>query len=754
MQKVQHEKKQKIMFSICMLIGFFVVQKVPIAFANISVTSSGVGGVGGFPIALTSANTVYQLDEDISCNTSCFTVKASNVTLDLNGHTVTFGTANNPGLLNTGMESWIDINTLLNWTVLDGNITQRTAQVWGNYDAELSAVSRIKSDPVTLNPNQTYVYYSMIKGSLADSCTTSLMNNSDDSILASTVINSSLLNRAFSMGGGTINALENNYKVTGSSPVLAYLQIDCTGSSIKRLHIADIKPANHFFLTSNNYRNTSLYPDLADNLFGGTSTGLIIRNGTINQGAGNGVKSAAVYSTAVSNISNVNFNMTGNNTSAMTLGSLFSLDSVSINTSSILNFNRMHAPGSLDFTTAAVGNIEIKNSTFLNDPEQAIRIYNSFLLDSDTHTTSVHNNLIRNREQVTEGYAIVLSGVGNVAIYDNDINPYNGRGILIDAVANRSGYLDGTKNVTIRDNIIQNIHELVTPEFSTDMLEAVAIRVRDWGGTDPPEGHRNLKIYGNTISVYADAGGTHRSYGMNITSSSSNTSAEIYDNVMTASLNSSGGSDWEASCFALQGVDMSLGGSINIHNNICMGNIGVRFGGNDGFGVSGVNFFGNDITANKAVIEHYNYQGPFNSNNIYCNKLTQTSPSGYIVNFESPGSTIPSVSSQFISNNLIVNAGLATVFTNQNYASGEIFCGNGIVSVSGGGSVGMATGACQNGFTGCYSSAGLSVATTYSISSFVSLVSNWLSVGTNYLDLNFDSIINTKDLGIMMSKWQ
>ncbi len=47
------------------------------------------------------------------------------------------------------------------------------------------------------------------------------------------------------------------------------------------------------------------------------------------------------------------------------------------------------------------------------------------------------------------------------------------------------------------------------------------------------------------------------------------------------------------------------------------------------------------------------------------------------------------------------------------------------------------------------SSAGLA----YSISNFTTLVSNWLHV-ENISDINFDNVVNTKDLGIMMSKWQ
>lgn len=42
----------------------------------------------------------------------------------------------------------------------------------------------------------------------------------------------------------------------------------------------------------------------------------------------------------------------------------------------------------------------------------------------------------------------------------------------------------------------------------------------------------------------------------------------------------------------------------------------------------------------------------------------------------------------------------------------------------------------------------------YEISNFLSLISKWLNFGSNSVNLNNDEIVNTRDLGIMMSKWQ
>ncbi len=43
---------------------------------------------------------------------------------------------------------------------------------------------------------------------------------------------------------------------------------------------------------------------------------------------------------------------------------------------------------------------------------------------------------------------------------------------------------------------------------------------------------------------------------------------------------------------------------------------------------------------------------------------------------------------------------------------------------------------------------------TYSLANFISLVNHWLGVGDSNSDVNNDGIVNTRDLGIMMSNWR
>jgi len=683
---------------------FFMLSSEVLALTDI--TATGIAG-SGFPVALTTAGETYQLTENISCGTTCFTTKASNITVDLNTFTATFGADNNPGVSDTGMEAWTDSSTLANWTMLSGTVAQSSAIQWGDYAATLSPTASIKSDTVTLNAGQTYVYYAVVRGASTDSYVVSLNRASDDEVLATASISGALLERGFSMADGVIPATENEYKPVENVDV--YLKITCSGAANKVLHVADIRPAKHYFLINSSYYQSVLTPDIASSFFSTAITGLTITNGTIAQGAGGAVKSAALYMSASDglNVNNVTITLSGNNTTGIRAAGSVTLDTISTNTTSILNFNRMHPPATFDLIPAATGAIEVSGCTLLNDPEMSIRMVYGYLLDTDTHTTSIHDNLIRGKEQVTEGYAIALSSIGNATIYNNDINPYSGRGILVDASSGAAGYISGSKNVTIRDNTIQNIHEFPNVEYGATALEAVAIRIRDWGGTNPVQGHRNLKIYENTISVYVDSTTTHRSYGINTSTKSAVSDIEIYDNTITAALNSSGGADWEAVAIAMQNIDMPEGGVFTVRNNVISGNIGFRFGGNDGAPVKGVSIYSNTIATDKAALHYDGYLGPFSDNSIYCNAIENTATDGHIVYF---ADGTPTVSNQYFSNNLFTNANSSgyEVFTTKDYSASALFCGSGTVDVTGGGSIGSASAPCQDGATGCYSSAGLS----------------------------------------------
>ncbi|MCK9379302.1 MAG: hypothetical protein M0P97_04140, partial [Candidatus Moranbacteria bacterium] len=42
---------------------------------------------------------------------------------------------------------------------------------------------------------------------------------------------------------------------------------------------------------------------------------------------------------------------------------------------------------------------------------------------------------------------------------------------------------------------------------------------------------------------------------------------------------------------------------------------------------------------------------------------------------------------------------------------------------------------------------------TYTLTNFISAITNWLQIGNETSDVNSDGVVNTRDLGVMMSGW-
>lgn len=651
-----------------------------------------------FPMDLTTNGETYQLSENITCPTTCFVASGDNMIIDLNGHTVTFGNSNNPGVSNTDFETWTNETTITGWTQLAGTSTRTAAIQWGNYDAVLSATASIQSPTVTLAANQTYLPYIVVKGASSDSVTVTLHKASDNSVLLTNTITDVLLDRAFAMTDGALQTTELEYKPSVATDV--YLKITCSGTSTKRLFVADIPPARHYAVASYGSQNTSLFPDLAGHTFGNAEN-IIITGGTIAQGAGNAVKSAAMYfDWCTPTVSNITATMTGNNTAFIAQnGSALVVDNVDTDTSSKLMFNRMHPTACIDLgDVTGVTGVEIKNSTFRNDPEMVIRSYGS-LNSGDGGAAAIHHNNFLNKEQSTEGYGVALSGAYGFNIYSNNFTPVRGRGILLDAVG--YGNVDGTQHVTIQNNIF-TVSEKQNAEYGPDSLEAVAIRVRNWGGAS--EEHSNLLITGNTITATTDASGVHGAYGINITASASNDDILVENNVITVSQT---GQHFAAGV-AFQNENTTAPGRSEIrYNTITTNDIGIKFGGNDGANSNGADIHHNVITSSgSGAIWFYEYVAGTQQNNaIYCNQISYTGTAADEYLFRVDGV----LSANTIDYNLLTNgnSGGYEVMSNSDDSTGVLFFGNGTIDVYGGGSVGFPV-AATNGTENCWSTAGAS----------------------------------------------
>ncbi|NTV50322.1 MAG: right-handed parallel beta-helix repeat-containing protein [Geobacteraceae bacterium] len=564
------------------------------------------------PIAIT-ANTTLQ--DDYVCDTTCFIVKGNNITLDFNGHTATFGNGNVATVANDTFSNWIDGSTPTNWTLISGTATKTASKFpFGSWDAVISATASLKSTTFTLRGGKTYLGFAFAQGASTDSYLIELKKASDNSVLFAKTVTGDYLNRGYADAGDL--DLLRQYKPTVDTAV--YLQLTGFGTSPKTIGMISIKPAYDYGVVQDSYQKTTSYePDGPD--YYGAANDVTIINGTISQGVGNGVRSNGIrYIGTNWVISNMTINMNGINTHGIDCFYCISptVTNSNINSTSLSVFNRMHGTGGMSFSMSK-GSHTITNNNISNVPQYGIFYYSCYA-GNESVTSLISGNSISQNETVTEGYAIGISGVLNTTIDNNNITPIKGRGILVDAASgcNSPTPEKGTKNVTISNNNILGLYETRNAEYDEAGLEVVGIRIRNWGSSIGR--HENLIVKNNTITASTDVKGAHRAYGININASSATDNIAIHDNKITVSASGTGK---DANALSLQTVDMTTGGTLDIHHNtFTSSHQAVRFGGNDGSSVKGVTLRSNTLvqtgTPTVAPIEYGYWIGPETGNSL------------------------------------------------------------------------------------------------------------------------------------------
>lgn len=529
------------------------------------------------PMLITSSTVI---DRDLEFDSTAFVIKGSNIVLDLGGRTVKFNNGNFSGVPNRDFEEWSG-NSPISWNVTSGSPSPTAAIYFGTYDLSFPSGGSIQSSPVGLKGGKTYLAFAFVKGPEGGAATLRVRRASDGVLLAEKTMSSSWLSRGYASGGSA----DGDLRYKSASDISVILELICSGGSGFRVGMVDIKPAFDYGVTGENYHNAIYHPDINPSWFNGATDNITIKNGKLIQGSGQGVRCAGIrFPGKKWKIENVIIEMNGINTDGI-LGSYpeaASIQSSTIQSTSISVFNRMHGTGGikLDYPTGAT---IISDNTLDGMPQMGMWIYGC-IRDARETSVQITGNRIKQRELVTEGYAIGLSGISNFEIANNLIQPYQGRGILLDAESGCSGGSNGTLNGSIHDNQILNVHEVRNPEYDLSGLECAGLRIRNGGSAT--QAHKNIRVYRNTISGYTDAERVRRIFGINLTVSAPEDSIEIYQNEISITAS---GAERSASAIAFQNSDLTKGNSVRIHNNTLATNGAIlQFGGNDGESAKGL----------------------------------------------------------------------------------------------------------------------------------------------------------------------
>ena len=181
--------KARVSVRIIIMCGAAMLGSAGVTLADVTLNQAAVGNG---PYYLNQANTTYVLTENVSCTGTAFVVAASNVSLNLNGHTVTFGTSASTGTGPKGFANPPGYGTVARWN--SSNITNFTGgsnpKAYGGTFIQGAARTNGTNTSVANGPMGVH----LANGGEVYSCTVTVFGNNG---------------RAFYLEGGNVNIHDN-----------------------------------------------------------------------------------------------------------------------------------------------------------------------------------------------------------------------------------------------------------------------------------------------------------------------------------------------------------------------------------------------------------------------------------------------------------------------------------------------------------------------------------------------------------------
>ena len=546
------------------------------AAATISITDSGGSAIsvdanwlqqhGPAPYYLDQTGVTYILQTDVTVDGGAFVVSAPNVTLDLNGHTITYDNSQPITVTNGGFESGSSPTDIPGWDVSQAPNAKRVAAwngMWGNWMLELpnvTAQESVFSSAITV-PVANVEYAASITptgNSYSTTVTLSVIDTVTSAVLGQS--NSDDPSRGFSP--------VVKFTPTTTNPVR--LRVDVTpqtgGSDTVSLDYASLTRAENYGVAQ---------------WHGWSCPNLTIKNGEIDQGQARGFASSPIFYGADSlTVDSVTLTASGmdtpmiqahwiNNLTVKYSTLVGSLDRIS---------NRMLLIGAIN-AMQATGAITILHNTISGSMDTGISFCRNGG-DVNYNPVVIKDNDIRINTLSTDGYGIVFTLAYNFEIAYNTIIPVNGRGILLDGIK-----VDGS----VHDNWVE-AREVPNLEYNSNSMEATALRFRDWGSEVS-----NITVANNTFIGYTGLGGDWACAGARITVKNpgginNNANIVFTNNLFKAIVTSNDpnlGQPFHSQAWALTLSNIAAGTGIKFVGNTLESNAtSLNIGDNDSFGTA------------------------------------------------------------------------------------------------------------------------------------------------------------------------
>lgn len=491
-------------------------------------SSQSISPIVGTAVAscgkLTQANTTYTLVNDVTSEGTCFVIAAKNVTLDLNGHTITYDNLAPVTVPNGSFE--LDLTD--NWDITNApnasrSIGQYVGATVSKYDGDytlrfslpFAGAQYVRSQQVTLAANTTYSISAMFRNSGNNDAVNPYTGGVRDSLTMKIELegrySSSIKN------GVTWRGFEftNFTYTTGASPENHIIRItvdNVSAAAIGYVYVDDIK-----ILKTPSYGvQVGVLPSIWGN-------GAVVKNGTIVQGQGNGFASHAIYVAAINYADGgFNFNnltLTTQGVNSKIIAGLFAYDSLIHH--NVINHNVITVKSRDNLDGAAIHfpyatnsyNTRIYNNTFNTGPQTAISLAHQV----GAVLNEVSHNAITLQSRYTNDFAIGASGA---LVHNNTINCGSGsnacRGIWIGGT--------GTK---VYDNIVTVQALRTNQEYNG--CEA--------GGTYAMQAEyeaSGVEVYGNTVTAITGSGVCEAAALRLNSAYDGSATINIHDNIFTA----------------------------------------------------------------------------------------------------------------------------------------------------------------------------------------------------------------------------
>ena len=519
---------------------------------SVYASTANISQSSGFPYYCNTADRKYTLTEDITANGTAIAIIASNVSIDLNGHTITYNNATPRSISNASFETgsggaatgWDFTNAanaaryagtyLLN-QVYDGSYSLKFSTTTGNEYVDSSGT-------VTLEANTTYSLSAMFEyGANGDS-------NPGVTAYVQLRGTGGEATREVSLSTGNNRGIQHKEYVftTGGSAETYTVRVGITGhaSSTKPVYVDDIKvqrTRTYGIATQVRNYNTENYTDISTL---GTGTNATITNGVITQGSDGATWGHGVFMHEIGGVSIHDVDVTVNGANASAIYAL----NQSATTCSVGNCTLTGNTRTITSRDAYDGCVlkgvwgAITNNSIANGCHAGI----GYITD-----TTVCDNTIQLKSKYTNGFAIFTSA--GCDVYGNSIlchtGEYVARGILA------GGTL--AKPTIVHDNLVKVQSKGDIQEYGGTQING------SYGIQSDTSGY--VTTYDNIVYAYANAG--YDAHCLRYTEM--NSPCEAYGNTLYAISDGTGG---HASLVSFSESD---GTELNLHDNVCYTNDGI-----------------------------------------------------------------------------------------------------------------------------------------------------------------------------------